>query len=159
MKKFKAWWIDFVAWLQSYRTLPSVVINADEIKSSVSPVLKANGRLSVTMNVTGDVIVDNPDLFEAPDSLTKIETTVTTKEFFTQLDKWYQPDFNTRSPYLVKFYCQAQTFSFDIYKEDRAFFGDPAYRSEIYDWWHTPEDMYQILRDIEKQLFILKTNN
>lgn len=158
-KRVKAWWADLRAWLKSYRTLPSVVVTADEIQAHQGPVFKGRGRMVLTVNVSGSIIIDHDHtkLIDAPDSLTKIEATVTTKEFFDQLGRWYA-GYPNRDPYLVKFYCQVETFSYEIYREDRAFFGDPAYKSEIYNWWHSGEDMYNILRDIEKQLFILKTN-
>jgi len=156
-KQIKEWWEDLIAWLRTYRTLPRIDITADEIVSNTLPVFKMRGRFHTNITVSGSIICNQPNLIDA-DALTKIEMAVTTKEFFDQLGKWYS-GYPNRNPYLVKFYCQVETFSYEIYKEDRAFFGDPAFRSEIYNWWHSPEDMYNILRDIERQLFILKTNN
>lgn len=156
-KRIKDWWEDLVAWLKSYRNKPTITITAAEIVSGDDTVFKMQGRMHANIVVTGQVVINNPDLFDAPDQSTNVECSVTTKEFFDQLGKWYSG--HPRAPYLVKFYCQVETFSYEIYKEERAFFGSPAYTSEIYDWWHSGEDMYNILRDIERQLFILKSNN
>ncbi len=158
-KQIKEWCIDLVAWLKTYRTLPTITIEAEEIVVRDHPAFTLKGRMHANIQVTGNLIIQDPDRrLIHKDNHSQLICTVSTREFFDQLGKWYCGD-PGRSPHLVKFYCQVDRFNFEIYQENRAFFGNPEFRSEVYEYWHTPEEMYNILRAIERQLFILKTNN
>lgn len=75
------------------------------------------------------------------------------KKFFKRLDKLY-----TRRGYCVKYYLQASTFSFDVFKEREAFLGTPSFRSEVY--FHTCVDKQfrkQVMKDISQAILNLET--
>lgn len=79
--------------------------------------------------------------------------------FFDILGELYSPDFDDNgkreTPFLVKFYCQASTFSYEIFSEENAFHGKPEFQSEIFNFWNNEETMDEIIKDINKELSIL----
>lgn len=77
---------------------------------------------------------------------------MTTDKFFDILSKLYMPK---RNDFLVKFYCQESTFSWEIYTEDAAFHGKTIYQSEVYYFWRSCKK--EIIRDIKTKLKELRT--
>jgi hypothetical protein len=76
---------------------------------------------------------------------------MTYRKFLKKLDKFYG-----RGNFRVKYYMQATTFSFHVYKEDEAFLGKSSYDSETYSWHFMPKTRDKIIADIEKALQMLE---
>lgn len=79
-----------------------------------------------------------------------------TADFFRKLQDLYNPDFDEKGnwlvKYAVKFWCQAESFNFAIYDEENAFHGKEVFLSEVYYFWHNEDAMKKILEDIDEKL-------
>ena len=75
------------------------------------------------------------------------------KKFLKKLDKFYG-----RENFCVKYYMQATTFSFHVYKRDNAYHGTPEFDSETYFIHFDPKTRDKIIDDIEKVLQHLEEN-
>lgn len=84
------------------------------------------------------------------------------KQFFEQLDKYYKGMTSDEVPSLVlcmKYYCQAKSFSFEIYKGEKTAHGSftnmlsgAVFESEVYSFWNNQDTMQQIIDDIKKEM-------
>lgn len=84
------------------------------------------------------------------------------EQFFEKLEEYYRGMTSDEVPSLVlvvKYYCQAKSFSFDIYKGEKTEYGsitnllsDAVFESEVYSFWNDEETMQQIIDDIDAEL-------
>lgn len=84
------------------------------------------------------------------------------KQFFQQLHGYYCGIESHEIHTLilsVKYYCQATTFSFEIYKGEKTKDGSftnmlsgAALESEVYSFWNNQDTMQQIIDDIKKEM-------
>lgn len=76
------------------------------------------------------------------------------KTFFKILEKLYSPDFDKKGKWItgfgVKYYCQATTFSFEIYRQEEAYTGKPFFKSDIYNFWMDKETRLEIMKEIDE---------
>jgi len=77
-------------------------------------------------------------------------------KFFNKLGNYYNVDFDAngdwKREYGVNYYCQATTFSFEIYSQDQAYTGTPAFKSEVYAFWNNHVQRNQIMEDIMNEI-------
>jgi len=84
------------------------------------------------------------------------------QDFFKQLEEFFKGVTNDKEEfqYHTKYYCQAETFSFEIFKFpypstvldflDRD--NNLIFESEVYHFWNDEEEMEKIIADITQQL-------
>ena len=78
---------------------------------------------------------------------------MTHKKFFQILDDLYGFGENGENAFGVKYYCQAHTFSFHIFKKEDAYHGKAVFDSDTYSFWFQDKNVrQQILEDIDVEI-------
>lgn len=82
------------------------------------------------------------------------------KAFFKLLSIMYSPYFSKKgkrkNEFLVKYYCQVNTFSYEIYHHKQAFTGRAEYTSKVFSFWNNSNKRAIIMLDISSNLLRLK---
>lgn len=84
---------------------------------------------------------------------------MTHKKFFKILDNLYGFGKKGKNAFGVKYYCQAQTFSFHFFKKGDAYHGKAVFDSDTYSFWFQDKKVRQeIIDDIDVKMFELCLN-
>lgn len=82
------------------------------------------------------------------------------KAFFRTLDNLYSPNngekSEKKSKFLVKYYCQANGFFYEIYHHKKGFKGRAEYTSKVFSFWNSSDNRANIMLDIAGSLLELK---